>query len=123
MKKRVSILVSLVMLFITSVMPVYALAEESEQLPSERKYYFITPVSGEFQKDPYAEDDDVVYYAQLKKGDVIDLKIDSNQDRDQTIQTEWKWYSNDQYSDEKVVEMSEPTEEGVQVRGLTDVIA
>ena len=123
MKKRVSILVSLVMLFITSVMPVYALAEESEQLPSERKYYFITPVSGEFQKDPYAEDDDVVYYAQLKKGDVIDLKIDSNQDHDQTIQTEWKWYSNDQYSDEKVVEMSEPTEEGVQVRGLTDGIA
>ena len=45
MNKRDSILVSLVMLFITSVMPVYALAEESEKLTSERKYYFITPVS------------------------------------------------------------------------------
>ncbi len=86
----------------------------------EAKKYSITQVNGEFQKNPYEYngDDEEMLYAQIDVGETINLKIDSNRDSDQIVQTDWEWDSSDY--DEEMIQLGEPTEEGIAIKGIAD---
>ena len=86
----------------------------------EAKKYSITRVNGEFQKNPYEYngDDEEMLYAQIDVGETINLKIDSNRDSDQIVQTDWEWDSSDY--DEEMIQLGEPTEEGIAIKGIAD---